>query len=158
MKSEFNQDVLVRDELLSYVLRVHLHIERWLQEIIRHSLAKPEVLLDRSRPPKFSQLVTFCEALGAIPSDLARVIRKVNDLRNDYAHVRRYKPDKSVILGIQSALRELDEPFFMSFVQPTPHELAIALASLAGYLERKTNDFRKTSSKPFQRTQNSPRR
>jgi hypothetical protein len=157
MKSEFHKDVLGRDDLLSYVLRVHLHIERWLQELIRHSLAKPEVLLNRSRSPKFSQLVTLCEALGVIPSDLARVIRKVNDLRNEYAHVRRYKPDKSVILEIQKALRGLDEPFFMSFVQPTPHELAMALASLAGYLERKTNDYRKASNKSLQRMADSHR-
>jgi hypothetical protein len=155
MESEFHQDFLAYDALLSYALRVHLHIERWLLELIRHSPAKSELLLNFVKSLKFSQLVTYCETLGVITSDLARVIRTVNNLRNEYAYVRSYKPDKTtVILDIRRALRELDAPFFISFVKPTAQELAIALASLAGYLERKTNDYRKTSNESLQRTTN----
>jgi hypothetical protein len=144
MKAEFHQDFLVHDALLSYALRVHLHTERWLLELIRHSSAKAELHLNLGKSLKFSQLVTLCESLGIITSDLARVIRTVNNLRNEYAYVRSYKPDKqAVILDIRRALRELDEPFFMTFVKPTVQELAIALASLAGYLERKTNNTKR---------------
>jgi hypothetical protein len=40
--SEFAQGVLVKDEVLSYVLRVHLHVERWLHELLRRKLSKPD--------------------------------------------------------------------------------------------------------------------
>lgn len=52
-KSEFVLDVLAKDEVLAYVLRVHLHLERFLYEMLGKQLPKPERLLNGQQNLRF---------------------------------------------------------------------------------------------------------
>ena len=134
-RSEFARDVLRKDDLLDFVLRAHLHIERWLDELLAREAIRTGNAYDREKH-RFSWKVTACEAAGVIATDLALVIRKVNDLRNNYAHVRGYKPARREIAELQRAFREMERPFYVPLVYPSRRHLCFALAALSGYLQR----------------------
>ena len=134
-RSEFARDVLARNDLLDFVLRSHLHMERWLDELLRRAAVRTGKTYDPEKH-RFSRKITACEAQMLIPRDLADLIRQVNDIRNNYAHVRRYKPSRADIARLQRAFRELERPFYVPFVNPSQRNLGLALASLCGYLHR----------------------
>ena len=134
-RSEFARDVLAKDELLDFVLRSHLHIERWLDELLTREALRTGKIFNREKH-RFSWKVTACEATRVVTADLAAVIRKVNDLRNNYAHVRGYKPSRREIAELQRAFREMERPFYIPLVYPSRRNLCFALASLCGYLQR----------------------
>ena len=144
--SEFARDVFPKDEVLPYVLRVHLHVERWLHELLGQAETKGR------NPDRFTfvQLVTECAKQQVLPSDLAAVVRKLNTLRNNYAHVRGFKPTPKFIADFLRSLRELENPFSVSLLRPSRRELCRAIASLSGYLQRMAIEGRNvTSNKPL---------
>ena len=145
MKSNFVKDVVESHPLLSYVLSVHLHVERWLRELLSMTLPNPEVLLKESRF-SFLDAVVLCQALNVLDDDLAVVLKKLNTLRNKFAHVRSFSPAEEMIEEFLASLRDMENPFYIPLVDPNEGELARALASVCGRLEKLVND-RKLSNK-----------
>jgi hypothetical protein len=110
MKSNFRKDVIEIHPLLSYVLAVHLHVERWLREFLSLALPNPDVLLNNSRM-SFIEMVLLCQALDILDDDLANILKKLNSLRNKFAHTRSFEPSKQQIDEFLIALREMKNPF-----------------------------------------------
>ena len=134
-RSEFASDVLRKDDFLDFVLRAHLHMERWLDELLAKHAAELGKTYDREKR-RFSAKITACESAKLISPDLAVVVRKVNDLRNNYAHVRRYRPSRTEIARLQRAFREMEQPFYVPLVAPSQRNMCMALAALSGHLQR----------------------
>ncbi len=135
MASDYKKVVLEGSPLLHHVVGTHLLIEAYLRKALTESLVKPEALIT-DQGPSFSTLVNICEATGLIAADLSRVIRAINILRNKYAHRMSFEASKEQVESLLSALREMENPFFISMVPGSEHELSIALASVAGWFQR----------------------
>ena len=69
-----------------------------------------------------------------IDSDSANA--SANRNRNRFAHTRGFEPDENLVNQLLADLRNMDSPFFMSYVDGNDRELAYALASVCGHLER----------------------
>jgi len=136
VSSNFTDNVLHSNPMLGLVVGVHLLAEAQLRSVLSASLEKPGALLS-GQGPSFSILVNVCEAVGSIESDLARVLRALNSLRNKYAHRLSFEASKENVAVFLQALRDMKTPFFVSDVGPTERELAIAIAALSGWLEKR---------------------
>lgn len=71
------------ESILQIILRAHLYIEYELRKILRANLQYPELLEDKLR---FSDIVNIVFSMGLIPIEEMAVIKKINNLRNTYAH------------------------------------------------------------------------
>ena len=83
-----------------------------------------------------SLLVNINEACGLIQSDLATVFRSLNSLRNKYAHKLSFGASEAEVKAYLTALKNMENPFYISDVQSTKHELCRGLAAISGWLER----------------------
>jgi hypothetical protein len=137
-ETSFGKKVLDANPLIEYVISNHLWLEHLLVRCLRNVLPNPDALF-RSRSPVFPLLVDLCEAHCIIGPDFANVLRKVNALRNKFAHRMSFEPDLEEVEALLRAMREMDEPFFVTFVPASEQEMAIAIASISGYLERLAN-------------------
>ncbi len=92
-------DTLVRQkDELSLIITGHLYIEYWLERLIRHSIPRPERLLD-SGNLTFIQKLAVAESLGLVENKLARATRTLNNIRNKIAHKLKYQiPQKDLQL------------------------------------------------------------
>jgi hypothetical protein len=136
MKSDHSEFVLSGSPLLHHVVSNHLLYEAYLRRELRTRLVKPDVLITE-QSPSFSNLVNICEASGVIDSDQAQIFRTVNSIRNKYAHRLGFEAAKEQVEQLLTQLRQMDHPFYMSYVPGSEHELAKALAALAGFLQHK---------------------
>ena len=139
-ETSFREKVLDANPLITYVISNHLWLEHLLICCLRTVLPSPDALF-RARNPSFPLLVNLCEAHCIIAPDFANVLRKVNALRNKFAHRMLFDPNLEEVGALLRALREMDEPFLVSFVPASEREMAIALASISGYLERLARDI-----------------
>ena len=135
MKSDFTEFVLDGGPLLSIVIGSHLLSENYLRRLLKGMLVAPDAVLTEQGPP-FSVLVSWSEAIGAIPQDVANVLRKLNSLRNKYAHRLGFEASRTEVELLLSSLREMKNPFYVSHVPGSERELGLALASLTGWLQR----------------------
>ena len=135
MKSDYQEFVLSGGPFLHHVVSNHLLYEAYLRRELRKNLVKPDALIT-DQSPSFSALVNICEACGVIKPDLAQVFRTVNSIRNKYAHRLGFEAAKEQVDLLLLQLREMDQAFYMSYLPGSEHELAKALASLAGFLQR----------------------
>lgn len=119
--------------LLELVVRIHLYIENHLFKLISKNLEKPSILENKI---SFRTLVDIGEAMGTIQSDMASVLRSLNSIRNKYAHRIQFEPEDTDVDQLLKRIRDLDDPFFISYVPGDERELSYALSSLAGYFER----------------------
>jgi len=135
MHTDYTKHVRNSSLLVNDVITSHLLIENYLRRAVAGKLQKPNAILT-DQGPSFSVLVSLAEALGVIQSDMARVARAVNTLRNRYAHRLGFEASQNEVEVVLRALREMEAPFFLSQVPGTERELALALASLTGWFER----------------------
>ena len=135
-KNNFEKYVTSANPIITYVISNHLWLEHLLVRCLIAVLPNPEALFRSSRIPRFPLLVDLCEAHDIIASDFANVLRKVNALRNKFAHRIQFEPDQKEVEALLRALREMEQPFLLSSVPASERELAIAFASINGYLER----------------------
>jgi len=104
----------------SLVISAHLLLEHLLVRCLQVVLPSPDALF-RDRTISFSMLVSLCEAHRVIDSDLSRILRMVNGIRNKCAHKLVYHPSDSELGDMRNALREShpnennrDAPYFLS--------------------------------------------
>jgi hypothetical protein len=150
MKSNFVEDVIEAHPLLSYVISVHLHIERWLRELLSASPSNRNAL-KKSRL-YFLDLVDLCQKQNVFDEDLALVLIKLNTLRNKFAHTRSFNPKNKWIDEFLASFRDMKNPFYIPLVNPNEKELALALASLSGYMEKLVNDNKGAPNNSFNRS------
>jgi len=62
-------------------------------------------------------------------------------LRNKFAHRFAFDPSGDEVEGLLRALREMTSPFLVSYVPASQHEMAIAIASICGFLERRAREL-----------------
>jgi hypothetical protein len=142
-QSGFEKHVIDANSIISYIISVHLWIEYLLTRSLETILPNPGALF-KNRVPSFYLLVDLCEAHNIIAPDFANVLRKVNALRNKFVHQLDFEPQQQEIEAVLKALREMDKPFFASYLPGSEKEMAIALASIAGYLERQAREIGET--------------
>jgi hypothetical protein len=136
MKPDYKKAVLNGSPLLHHVLSTHLLLEAYLRRELSMKLVKPDVLIT-DQSPSFSNLVNISEAIGVIESDVAKVLRTLNSIRNRYAHRLSFEASKDQVEAFLLALRQMNNPFYMSFVPGSEYELGNALAALAGWFQRR---------------------
>jgi len=133
-RSAYATQVISSNAFINLVISNHLWLEHLMLRCLSVLLPKPEALF-RERL-SFPLLVALCEAHGAFEADFGEVLRKVNTLRNRYAHRILFQPQDEEIRGLLRALTDMKQPFYMSLIEPSEHEMGLALASISGYLER----------------------
>lgn len=89
----------------SLVIHAHLLLEHLLVRCLHVVLPNPDALF-RNRTVSFSMLVSLCEAHRAIDSDLSRILRIVNGIRNKCAHKLVYHLSDSELGDMRRALRK----------------------------------------------------
>lgn len=110
------------------------------------ALPRPGVLLKESRL-YFLDLVMLCQALNIIDDDLALILKKLNTLRNKFAHTRSFNPSDDMINEFLVSFSNMKVPFYYPIVDPNERELALALSSLSGYLEKVVKDYEASNEK-----------
>ena len=123
-KSGFKKHVIDSNSIITYIISTHLWIEYLLTRCLETILPNPDALFT-DRPPSFYLLVSLCEAHDIIAPDFANVLRKVNALRNKFAHQLNFEPQQQEVDAILKALREMDKPFHMSYVPGSEKEMAL---------------------------------
>ncbi|MCI5123573.1 MAG: hypothetical protein D3925_03625 [Candidatus Electrothrix sp. AR5] len=139
-ETNFSKTVLDANPFIAYVISNHLWIEHLMILCLQNVLPNPDAIF-RSRCPSFALLVNLCEAHRIIEPDFANVLRKVNALRNKFAHRMSFEPDLKEAEALLGALKNMNEPFLLSFVPASEREMAIALASISGYLEKLSSNI-----------------
>jgi hypothetical protein len=139
MKTKFEEHVTGANPVITYVLSSHLWLEHLLIRSLFTVIPEPNVLLGRNLT--FSFLVSLAEAHMIIKPDFALVLRRVNALRNKFAHQLSFEPNDSEISELQKALRDMERPFLISTVTPSEHEMTIALGSICGFMETRAREL-----------------
>lgn len=134
-KSLFETHNVRSNNTISYVISTHLLIEHLLIKGISAKLTYPDALFE-PRTPNFSVLISLAEALGVLEKDFIIVLRRLNTLRNKYAHKLSFNPNSEEVVLLQKELREMKAPFLISLMPPTEHEFTLMMAAIAGYTER----------------------
>jgi hypothetical protein len=75
---------------LVLILRVHLLIEHYIEEIIRLSVKRSDYIIDDGRVTFYHKLC-FLQSLDVIPENYIASILKLNKIRNNYSHELNYK-------------------------------------------------------------------
>ncbi len=81
------------EEPTTKVLTIHLYTEFWINKLIDLSSPKPQEILNRNL--NFSIKLILIYNMGLIPEQLYLNIKKLNKLRNKYAHNLDYEFTKS---------------------------------------------------------------
>jgi hypothetical protein len=147
VKTNFQKHVTGANSVITYVLSSHLWLEHLLVRCLHTVIPRPEALF-RDRVVTFPILVSLAEGHAVIERDFAEVLRRVNALRNKFAHRLAFEPTDTEIEGLQRALREMKQPFLMSLVPPSEREMALAFASICGFLERRALELGATDINP----------
>ncbi|MGG1167980.1 hypothetical protein [Bacillus cereus] len=102
---EFMRVTNEEDEL-QIILRGHIYIEHEIERLLRNHLVEPDAILgDRFM---FMSKLNLAVALGLISADKKIPYKKLNDLRNDYAHALNYKMTEKALRGlVQSMDKEI---------------------------------------------------
>jgi hypothetical protein len=139
-ETSFSEAVLDANPFIAYVISNHLWIEHLMILCLQNVLPNPDAIF-RPRGPSFTLLVNLCEAHCIIEPDFANVLRKVNALRNKFAHRMSFEPGLEEVEALLGALRKMNDPFLVAFVPASEREMAIALASISGYMQKLASDL-----------------
>lgn len=102
---EFMEATDEEDEL-QVVLRGHIYIEHEIERLLRNHLVEPDVILTDKF--MFMSKLNLAVALGLISVDRKIPYKKLNDLRNAYAHQLNYKMTGKALRGlVQSMDKEI---------------------------------------------------
>lgn len=106
LQNEMSKISRLKDERL-LVLFLHLNVEYWLNELIVKAFPKPKRILEM----RFSSKLEILKSLGII-SDTNSInnIKKLNEIRNNYAHTLDYKSIRSKVEEKISEMREVTGP------------------------------------------------
>ena len=134
MPSDYSKYFESSNSIVSEVITSHLLIENYLRRQLSVVLKVPDALIN-DQGPKFALLVNLAEALGIVAPDLAKVLRKVNTVRNRYAHRLCFEASMAQVDEVLSAMREMKSPFYVSLMQGSEHELVVALSALTDWFQ-----------------------
>ncbi len=133
-RTNFERYVSDSSPLVTYIIANHLWLEHLLLSCLKTALPAPAAV-QRCRF-SFPALVALCEAHNLIRADFGNVLLQINALRNKYAHRMSYNPRDAEVTALIKALREMKPFFYASFLPPSEHEMARAMAAVSGHLER----------------------
>lgn len=109
----FISDTESEDEL-QIILRGHLYIEREITEMLRMSLVEPDEILNSRF--MFMNKVNLSIALGILRKDEKSIFKKINSLRNNYAHKLNYVCDEEFVEEIFNSfgdeLKKISKNYF----------------------------------------------
>jgi len=111
------------EDSLQIVLRGHLYVEYELERLLRKNMENPDsILTDRFM---FMNKVNLAIALGLLPKSRKKAYKKLNDLRNKYAHRLRFEVEhKDLDDFISDMDKEVrDEVFTDEFGNKTHEEV-----------------------------------
>ncbi|MCU5343279.1 hypothetical protein OCA10_29700 [Bacillus cereus] len=120
--NEFSE-VTDGEDSLQIVLRGHLYVEYELERLLRKNMENPDsILTDRFM---FMNKVNLAIALGLLPKSRKKAYKKLNDLRNKYAHRLRFEVEhKDLDDFISDMDKEVrDEVFTDEFGNKTHEEV-----------------------------------
>lgn len=115
---------------------VHLLLEHIMVRCLHAVIPNPNALFG-SRTISFSMLVSLCEAHGVLDSDLSRILRMVNTIRNKCAHELAYNPSDSELRSVRDALRRRNPD---EFAAEEEQEEDDCLQMLCRVLEERATD------------------
>lgn len=79
-------EYLKHDSIYVACLRGHAHLEAMVQELLERNIENLKPIKDYLEKQAFSNAVMWAEALGELPPELAKAIRRFSKLRNSVAH------------------------------------------------------------------------
>ncbi|AJA17996.1 TPA: DUF4145 domain-containing protein [Bacillus thuringiensis] len=98
------------EDSLQIVLRGHLYVEYELERLLRHNIENPDSILTNRF--MFMNKLNLATALGLLPESKKKAYKKLNDLRNKYAHKIRFEvSDKDLEDFISVMDREVKDDF-----------------------------------------------
>jgi hypothetical protein len=83
----------------------------------------------------------LAEAANVVEPDFAEVLRRVNGLRNKYAHRLSFEPKADEVIALQKSLQDMKRPFVVDTLPPTEVRVTLAFASISGWLERRAREI-----------------
>jgi hypothetical protein len=139
-RTGFEAHVTGANHVITFVLSAHLWLEHLLIQSLRAVVPNPDAMF-RDRGMPFPTLVALAEAHSVLEADFADVLRRVNALRNKFAHRLAFEPTDNEIADLLTALRDMKAPFHLSYVPASEREMALALSSICGFLERRAREL-----------------
>ncbi|WGU96424.1 hypothetical protein QJQ58_09380 [Paenibacillus dendritiformis] len=97
---------------IQIVLRAHLYIENELNKLLNNALKHPEIIVNYMR---FVDKLRLVFAIGILPIDEMDVIKKINRLRNSFAHDLSFEINDSIIEEITNSFSENQRKVFSTF-------------------------------------------
>ena len=137
MLSNYDKYVMGTTMGKTLLISVHLLLEHIMVRCLHAVIPNPNALLG-SRTISFSMLVSLCEAHGVLDSDLSRVLRMVNTIRNKCAHELAYNPSDSELRNVRDALRRRNAD---EFAAAEDQEEDDCLQLLCGLLEERATEL-----------------
>lgn len=104
MLSSYDKYVMGTTMGKSHVIGVHLLLEHLMVRCLHVVIPNPDALFG-DRTLSFSMLISLCEAHGVVDTNLSRILRMVNAIRNKCAHKLVYHPSDSEVRNMLDALR-----------------------------------------------------
>ena len=95
------KSALFKDDDLGSVIRVHLHIEHHVNDILELLVPCPQYL--KSVKLDYDGKVNLLPVLGVKPENI-RVLSALGTMRNKFAHNLNYKLDKSIVKSLYETL------------------------------------------------------
>ncbi|MGG1220769.1 hypothetical protein ABE236_25330 [Priestia endophytica] len=99
--------------ILQMVLRTHLYIEHELENIIKDTFVKPELLLNNRS--MFSNKLSLVTASGIIPSEFYGSLKYFNKLRNSYAHNLKFELTEGDLAKLIDSFDEVVKEIYEMF-------------------------------------------
>lgn len=98
------------------VLKVHLHIERALENIIRESFERPNLLL--TEKSMFSNKLSLVSALGILPHEYMISLKYFNKIRNKFSHDLNFKLEEEELIQLLNRLDSKTKETYEVFLKP----------------------------------------
>jgi hypothetical protein len=103
------------------VLKGHLHIERALENIIRESFERPNLLL--TEKSMFSNKLSLVSALGIVPHEYTVALKYFNKIRNKFSHDLEFKFEEEELDQLINRLDSKTKEFYEGLLRnDTPKE------------------------------------
>jgi hypothetical protein len=106
--------IITTDEPIVLVLAIHIYTEYWIDKIIQSKSPTSKEILDNNNYT-FSIKLHIVYNMGLIPEGLYRNIKKLNSLRNKYAHELNYDFSKADLYYDLSGIRIMQKDGEMRF-------------------------------------------
>lgn len=116
VQAQFSKEVAVflgdleHENELQSILRGHVYIENQIVKLLKGVLVEPTYVLTNNFG--FMNKLSLAVGLGLIPKDAFEVLRRVNTIRNNYAHKLTYEVTEADLNSIKQLIRgELKQDF-----------------------------------------------